>query len=95
MVVEDSRGWELPRCDRPSRRATSRARQVSKHRQQEEFLKTRRGYARSARAVVATALLSVLLLFVAVPRMHADDRAKCRQRIEKAEAGLVDHDRRR
>lgn len=37
-------------------------------------------------AVAAT--ISALLLFVAVPRAHADDRDKCRHRIEKAEARL-------
>lgn len=32
----------------------------------------------------------MLLLFVAVPRSQADDRAKCQQRIERAEARLND-----
>jgi hypothetical protein len=32
--------------------------------------------------------VGALLMFVAVPRSHADDRAKCQHRIEKAEAKL-------
>jgi len=44
--------------------------------------------ARFGRTAVAAALLSVLLLFVAVPPSHADDRERCQQRIEKAEARL-------
>lgn len=33
---------------------------------------------------VAAAVLSVLLLFTAVPRSHADDRGRCQERIERA-----------
>ena len=43
---------------------------------------------RFGKAAVAAALLSVLLLFAAVPPSHADDRERCQQRIEKAEARL-------
>jgi hypothetical protein len=37
---------------------------------------------------VAAAVLSVLLFVAAAPPAHADNRAKCQQRIEKAEARL-------
>ena len=43
---------------------------------------------RFAKSVVAAAVLSVLLLFAAVPPSHADERERCQQRIEKAEARL-------
>ncbi len=43
---------------------------------------------RFGRTAVAAALLGVLLLFAAVPPSHADDRERCQQRIEKAEARL-------
>jgi len=36
----------------------------------------------------AAAVLSVLLLFAAVPRSHADDRGRCQERIERAEVRL-------
>ncbi|MGC2324974.1 MAG: hypothetical protein WA463_20235 [Terriglobales bacterium] len=48
----------------------------------------RRDYTRVGKTLVAAATLSVLLLFVAVPRSHADDRANCQQRIEQTEARL-------
>ena len=51
-------------------------------------MNTRRDYTRVGKTLVAAATLSVLALFVAVPRSHADDRAKCQQRIERAEARL-------
>ena len=57
-------------------------------------MNTRRDYTRLGRALVAAATLSVLALFVAVPRSHADDRGKCQQRIERAEARLDDAVRR-
>lgn len=44
--------------------------------------------ARFGRSAIAAAVLSVLLLFAAVPPSHADDREVCRQRIEKAEVRL-------
>lgn len=46
--------------------------------------------ARVGRTAVAAAVLSVLLWFAAVPPSHADDRERCRQRIEKAEARLYE-----
>ena len=38
-------------------------------------------------AITAVAALS-LLMFIATPRTHADDRDRCRHAIEKAEANL-------
>jgi len=49
---------------------------------------TRRDYARFGKNLLAAAMLSALLLFVAVPRLQADDRAKCQRNIERAEARL-------
>ena len=43
---------------------------------------------RFGKAAIAAALLSVLLLFAAVPPSHADERERCQQRIERAEARL-------
>jgi hypothetical protein len=43
---------------------------------------------RFGKAAIAAALLSVLLLFAAVPRSHADERGRCHERIERAEARL-------
>lgn len=44
---------------------------------------------RSKRSVFAAAVVSVLMLFVGVPRLHADDEfAECRHKTEKAEAKL-------
>ena len=51
-------------------------------------MNTRRDYTRLGRTLVAAATLSVLALFVAVPRSHADGRAKCQQKIERYEAKL-------
>ena len=48
-------------------------------------MNTRRDYTRFGKTLVAAATLSVLLLFVVVPRSQADDRAKCQQRIERVE----------
>jgi hypothetical protein len=45
---------------------------------------------RFGHAVIATITSFVLLLFVATPRVHADDRDKCQHTIEKAEARLDD-----
>ena len=45
---------------------------------------------RFGKAVVAAAVLSVLLLFAAAPPSHADDRERCQQRIERAEARLYE-----
>jgi hypothetical protein len=58
------------------------------YRDREASVNTRRDYTRLGRVLVAATTLSVLALFVAVPRSHADDRAKCQQRIERAEARL-------
>ena len=60
---------------------------------QEEFLKTneswnnRRGLMQTLAALVT---MSAFLFFVVAPVAHADERDKCRQRIEKAEARLND-----
>ena len=51
-------------------------------------MNTRRDYTRLGKMVFAAATLSVLLLFVAVPRSLADDRAQCQQKIEYDEAKL-------
>ncbi len=51
-------------------------------------MNTQGDYTRLGKAVVAAALLSVLLLFAAVPRSYADNREKCQQRVERAEARL-------
>jgi hypothetical protein len=45
-------------------------------------------YARCGRPAIAALTLGVVLMFVAVPRSHADDRAKCQERIEQTEARL-------
>jgi hypothetical protein len=37
---------------------------------------------------IAAASICALVLFLAVPRAHADDKARCQHRIEKAEARL-------
>ena len=44
--------------------------------------------ARLANAAVSTALLGALFFFAGTPRAQADDRGKCRERIERAEAKL-------
>jgi hypothetical protein len=49
---------------------------------------TRIDYAKFGRSAIAASTLGVVLLFVAVPRSHADDRAQCQQRIEQTEARL-------
>jgi hypothetical protein len=52
-------------------------------------LRPSQNYSKLGKSLVVTATLSALLFFVAAPRAHADDdRDKCRQRIEKAEAQL-------
>jgi len=51
-------------------------------------VKTRQDYARFGKNLLAAAMLSALLLFVAVPRLQADGRAKCQRNIERAEARL-------
>ena len=51
-------------------------------------MRTRQDYARSGKVLLAAATLSTLLLFVAVPRLQADGRAKCERNIERAEARL-------
>jgi len=48
----------------------------------------RRDYTRLGKTLLAAATLSVLLLFVAVPRSQADDRAQCQQQTQYAEAKL-------
>jgi len=45
-------------------------------------------YARVGKTLLASAMLGTLLLVAAAPPAHADDRAHCQQRIEKAEARL-------
>ena len=49
---------------------------------------TRLHHTRLEKTLVAAATLTVLLLFVAVPRSQADDRARCQQRMENAEFKL-------
>jgi hypothetical protein len=43
---------------------------------------------RFGNAVMAAVAALALLFFVATPRVHADDRAKCQHAVEKAEARL-------
>lgn len=43
---------------------------------------------RFGKSTVASALAVALLLFVAAPLMHADNRERCQHAIEKAEARL-------
>ena len=43
---------------------------------------------RSGNAAIAAVVTVALLLFVATPLIHADDRSKCQHAIEKAEARL-------
>ncbi len=43
---------------------------------------------RFGKSIVATIMTFALLLFVAAPLAHADDRSKCRHAIEKAESRL-------
>jgi hypothetical protein len=53
-------------------------------------LRPSQNYSKFGKSLVVTAALSALLFFVAAPRAHADDdRDKCRQRIEKAEASIA------
>jgi len=47
-----------------------------------------RDYVKLGRSAIAAATLAVVLMFGAVPRSHADDRAKCQHRIEKSEVKL-------
>jgi hypothetical protein len=49
---------------------------------------TQRDYTRVGTTLLAAATLSVLLLFVAVPRSRAQNRAQCQQKMEYAEARL-------
>lgn len=54
-------------------------------------MKRWREYTRWAKTVTAAAVLSVALLFVAVPSASAhdyDDRGQCQERVERAEARL-------
>ena len=53
-------------------------------------MNTWRDYTRFGKALLVAAVLSVLLLFAAVPRSLAHDRAECQQRIERSEARLND-----
>lgn len=46
------------------------------------------GWARPGRVLIAVPVLSGLLLFAAVPYSHADDRGRCQEQVEKAEAKL-------
>ena len=48
----------------------------------------RRNFAAIAKTLAVAVTLNVLMLVAAVPRAHADERAKCQQRIEKAEGKL-------
>ena len=57
-------------------------------------MNSRRDYTKLGKNLVAAAILSVLLAYVAVPRSQADDRAKCQQRVERAQARLDDAIRR-
>jgi hypothetical protein len=57
-------------------------------------MNTWRSFTRFGRALLVAAVLSVLLFFAAVPRAHADNRARCQQRIEKAEARFYEAVRR-
>ncbi|MFZ1919586.1 MAG: hypothetical protein WAU58_18590 [Terriglobales bacterium] len=43
---------------------------------------------RLCKEAVAAVVVVALLLFVATPILHADDRAKCQHAVEKAEANL-------
>ena len=47
-----------------------------------------RTYAKLVKTLLAAATLGVLLFVAAAPPAHADDRAQCQARIEKAEARL-------
>ncbi len=51
-------------------------------------MNTRRDYTRLGTTLLTAATLSVLLLFVAVPRSRAQDRAQCQQRMEYGEYKL-------
>ena len=51
-------------------------------------MKTRGDCTRLGKTLAGAATLSALLLFVAVPRLQADNRALCQQRIEQSEARL-------
>ena len=57
---------------------------------QEDYVKTRPGWNHRdlTRTLVAFATMSALLFLVGAPRANADERDKCRQHIEKAEARL-------
>jgi phosphoenolpyruvate-protein kinase (PTS system EI component) len=43
---------------------------------------------RIGKTAAATVMGAALMFFVAAPRVHADDRSKCRHAVEKAEARL-------
>jgi hypothetical protein len=49
---------------------------------------TVRNYAKFTTVALSAALLSAVFFFAAAPQARADDRDKCRQRIERAEAKL-------
>jgi hypothetical protein len=49
-----------------------------------------RDFMKTARSVLAMFAVVALFTFLAAPRSHADDRAKCQHSIEKAEARLDD-----
>jgi len=53
-------------------------------------MKTQLDYIKLGKTLVAAAMLSVLLAFVAVPRSQADDRGKCQHSAERAQAKLND-----
>jgi len=54
---------------------------------------TRRDYTRLGKTLAAAATLSVLLLFVAVPRSQADDRERCQRNTEQVEHRFWDASR--
>jgi len=51
-------------------------------------MKTRKEYVKLGKTLLATAMLGTLLFVAAAPPAHADNRAQCQARIEKAEARL-------
>jgi hypothetical protein len=57
---------------------------------QEDYLKTTNAWKHRSllQTLVAFATMSAFLFLVAAPRAHADERDKCRQRVEKAEGRL-------
>jgi hypothetical protein len=51
-------------------------------------MKTQGDYARLLRSAITALTLGVIMMFVAVPSLHADGRAKCQAKIEAREAKL-------